>query len=115
MGELSMSDLPKSVGIPHRQAHRDYARSLKIKIVKPDQTMKQSDIMGFNQEAEKAFIGLLHNILVEEEKITYREALREGAYEIGISLETSKRYLEKHCARHAEFKLSEGYVILRKR
>ncbi len=108
-----MSDLPKSVGKPHRAALRHHARSLKPRIAKPDQSLKHSDIIFFNQGAEKSFVKLLTDILKEEHRLPYREALREAAYELNVSIETSQRYLEKHIARHAEFKLEEGYVILR--
>jgi hypothetical protein len=79
----------------------------------PSQGLKQSDILTFNCDAERAFVRLISEILREDGSLAYREAIREAAFELNVSTETSKRYLEKHCARRAEFSISDGFVTLR--
>jgi predicted transcriptional regulator YheO len=80
----------------------------------PSQGLKQSDILTFNTNAEKAFVRLISEILREDGQLPYRAAIREAAYELNVSTETAKRYLEKHCARRAEFSIEDGSVTLRK-
>jgi len=80
----------------------------------PSQGLKQSDILSFNCDAEKAFVRLISQILQEDGPLAYRDAVREAAFELNVSTETSKRYLEKHCARRAEFSIADGFVTLRK-
>jgi predicted transcriptional regulator YheO len=82
-------------------------------IEKPGQGLKQTDILAFNQDAEKAFVRLITELLREDGKLSYREAVREAAYELNVSIETAKRYLEKHSARRAEFCIEDGLVTLR--
>lgn len=121
-----MSDLPKSVGRAHRSAIRNHLAGKdqyvetatkqakrKTKSEKPDQGLKQTDIISFNQGAERSFVKLLQGIIREDGPLTVREAIREAAYELNVSVETAKRYLEKHSARRAEFSISDGYVSLR--
>jgi hypothetical protein len=140
-----MSDLSESVARPHRAAHRNYAhlpepkkesmtkqddtRPKKIsrpkptrpagkqrdRIEGPGQGLKQTDIVAFNHHAEHAFVALITGILQEDGKLSYREAVREAAYELGVSIETAKRYLEKHSARRAEFCIDDGSVTLRRK
>jgi hypothetical protein len=140
-----MSDLPKSVGVPHRRAIRNYVKKLNeaedkmdkqgavkqkrsgLKRTrpakpsngrhapeKPDQGLKQTDIVAFNQSAETAFVVLISRMLQEDGTLSYREALQEAAYELNISTETAKRYLVKHSARRAEFYCEGKSVTLRR-
>jgi hypothetical protein len=82
-------------------------------VERPGQGLKQSDILAFNHDAEKSFVVLLTEILREDGRLSYREAVREAAYELNVSIETAKRYLEKHSARRAEFCIEDGSVTLR--
>jgi hypothetical protein len=82
-------------------------------IDKPGQGLKESDILAFNHDAEAAFVSLITGILQEDGKLSYREAVREAAFELNVSIETAKRYLEKHSARRAEFYIEDGSVTLR--
>jgi hypothetical protein len=121
-----MSDLPKSVGKAHRAALRNYLAEKdktvelaskqpkrKSRTERPDQGLKQTDIISFNQGAEQSFVRIIQGIISEDGPISVREAIREAAFELNVSVETAKRYLEKHSARRAEFSISDGYVILR--
>jgi hypothetical protein len=123
-----MSDLPKTVGRSHRAALRNHLAknpiqkdeavkptSKKARSEKPDQGLKQTDIVSFNHEAERSFVKLIQDIIREDGPLSYREAIREAAYELNVSIETAKRYMEKHSARRAEFSISDGYVSLRVR
>jgi hypothetical protein len=83
-------------------------------VEKPGQGLKQSDIVAFNHSAEGAFVTLITGLLTDDGKLSYREAIREAAYELGVSIETAKRYLEKHSARRAEFCCEDGSVKLRR-
>jgi hypothetical protein len=80
---------------------------------KPGPGLKQSNVVAFNQDAEVAFIRLITGILKEDGKLSYREAVRETAFELNVSIDTAKRYLEKHSARRAEFCIEDGSVTLR--
>ena len=82
-------------------------------VERPGQGLKQSDIVAFNHEAEKSFVKLISELVQEDVSISYREAVREAAFELNISIETAKRYLEKHSARRAEFCIDDGSVTLR--
>lgn len=82
---------------------------------KSDQGLKQTDIIAFNQGAEGEFVKMLQEIIKADGPISIREAIREAAYELNVSTETAKRYLEKHTARRAEFNVSDGYVRLREK
>ena len=84
-------------------------------VERPGQGLKESDILAFNHGAEHAFVDLITGILAEEGKLSYRNAVREAAYELGVSIETAKRYLEKHSARRAEFCIEDGSVSLRRK
>jgi hypothetical protein len=109
------SDLPETIAKPHRAALRtDAQRRAKPKVEKPGQGLKQSDILAFNHDAENAFVRLLKDLLQEDGKLSYREAVREAAFELNVSIETAKRYLEKHSARRAEFCIEDGSVTLRR-
>ena len=88
-------------------------RNQRKEFEKPGQGLKQSDILAFNHEAEKCFVKLISEFLHEDDSISYREAVREAAFELNISIETAKRYLEKHSARRAEFCIEDGNVTLR--
>jgi predicted transcriptional regulator YheO len=89
------------------------ARNINTQVKRPGQGLKQSDILAFNHEAEKSFVELISELIQEDGSISYREALREAAFELNISIETAKRYLEKHSARRAEFCVDDGSVRLR--
>ena len=83
-------------------------------IKKPDQGLKQTDLVAFNHGAEQAFISLLTDLIRSEQGvISYREAVREVAFELNISIKTAQTYLEKHSARRAEFSIADGNVRLR--
>jgi len=79
------------------------------------QSLKQIDILAFNQSAEEAFITLVYQLIKETKgnKVTAREVYSEVSYELGISVETAKRYLIKHTARRASFGWDDGKVIIR--
>ena len=80
----------------------------------PGQGLKQSDILAFNCDAEHKFILLITKMLREDGSLSYREAIIEAAFELDVSPATSKRYLDKHSARRAEFSIEDGSVTLRK-
>jgi len=89
------------------------AKPRKPQSSKPDQGLKQTDIISFNHGAEQGFVKLLKDIIHDDGPLTVREAIREAAFELGVSVMTAQRYLEKHSARRAEFSISDGYVSLR--
>jgi predicted transcriptional regulator YheO len=121
----------KAVLKTHRRAHREYlagdapqvqsAQTSKVKTsaakersTMPDQGLKQTDLVAFNQNAEQVFVSLLKELIQSENGIiSYREAVRETAFELNVSIDTAKRYLEKHSARRAEFSIADGSVRLR--
>lgn len=121
----------KAVLKTHRRAHREYLageapqvksvqgikaekRTRKEQTKKPDQGLKQTDVVAFNHEAEPAFVSLIKGLIQSENgAISYREAVREAAFELNVSIDTAKRYLEKHSARRAEFSIADGSVKLR--
>jgi hypothetical protein len=126
-----MSDLPKPVGKAHRLALRNHlaknqiqkdnavdpsakkSKTKSTRTTRPDQGLKETDIISFNHGAEQGFVKLLQGIIREDGPLTVREAIREAAFELGVSVMTAQRYLEKHSARRAEFSISDGYVSLR--
>lgn len=80
----------------------------------PNQGLKQSDIVAFNCDAEHKFVLLIAKMLQEDGSLSYREAIIEAAFELDVSPATSKRYLDKHSARRAEFSITDGFVTLRR-
>ncbi|MGI9106708.1 MAG: hypothetical protein ACR2G4_10725 [Pyrinomonadaceae bacterium] len=77
----------------------------------PDElsALKQLDKTAFNACAEELFLDLICSLL-DEGELSVREAIVEGAFELNISPETSKRYISKHSARRARFSLVGGKV-----
>lgn len=76
--------------------------------------LKVSDIISFNRTAEKKFIVIVRELIADEgEPQTVRTVTAEGAFELNISVETAKRYLLKHSARRAEFRVDTDGVWLR--
>jgi hypothetical protein len=78
-------------------------------------TLKNLDILAFNEEAELAFVKLITEFCHERggAGVKLREVYAETAYELGVSTETAKRYLLKHTARRAEFVVVGSTVLLR--
>jgi hypothetical protein len=77
-------------------------------------SLKQIDIIAFSQAAEDGFIRLVWQLCKETSgQVAAREVYSEAAYELGISVETAKRYLLKHTARRALFAWVNGKVSIR--
>lgn len=72
--------------------------------------LKNLDVISFNANAEKFFVELTKKFIVEEGPQSVGAIVAEGAFELDISIETAKRYLLKHTARRAEFKISDKMV-----
>jgi hypothetical protein len=123
------SDLPKSVGIAHRRALRNHlaknqiqkdkavkptAKPRKPQSPKPDQGLKQTDPIAFNDEAERCFVELIEKTIREDGgPIPINVALQEAAYELHFTISTARNYLLKFTARRAPFMVQDGYVSLR--
>lgn len=73
-------------------------------------SQKEFDLVGFNLSAEKQFIELLCWLLADGE-LSPREAIQEASFELNISPETTKRYLSKHTARRAQFRIDQDGLI----
>jgi predicted transcriptional regulator YheO len=73
---------------------------------------KQFDVVSFNAGSEQRFLELVCQLL-DAGELTAREAVTEASYELDISPETSKRYLQKHSARRARFDIADGHVRCR--
>jgi hypothetical protein len=79
-------------------------------------TLKQLDIVAFNQSAEAYFQTVLKElILADGGRTSYLGAVQEIAYRLNVSPETAKRYILKHTARSAPFEVSDGLISQRKR
>ena len=77
--------------------------------------LKTFDLVAFNKNAEQIFCELIVGWLQEEGDQPVSAVLAEGAFELDVSTETVKRYLLKHSARRAEFRVQDGMVSLRER
>jgi hypothetical protein len=140
-----MSALPRNVGIPHRAAHRNvnakknlqessldpaWALAHKPKTTRPrtqtaqlpdkklpGQNLKQTDLVEFNQAAEKSAIHYLAEHIQRKGAPSFNTACALIALELDISTETAKRYLRKYSVDHpkAPFAIENGFVTLRKR
>jgi hypothetical protein len=75
--------------------------------------LKSIDLVEFNQRAEIEFVRLITDYLKEAGELSPREIYAEASYELNISIETAKRYLLKHTARRAEFRMTGGKVVLK--
>jgi len=102
-----------------RQKQARTNRSLKARIGGGGEfkDRKHVDILSFNSGAERRFIELVRKMIEETDKksggaVSIAEVLREAAYELDVSTTTVKRYLTKHSARRAEFRVFGEYVIL---
>lgn len=105
-----------------RQRQKETNRQLKSRAGKGAgfRDKKHVDILSFNAGAEAQFIELIRAMIEETDKksggaISISEVLRETAYELDVSTTTAKRYLTKHSARRAEFKVFGEYVMLNPR
>ena len=116
-----MSDLPKNVGKPHREAHRNYGaqspdpgRSSNYKT--PGQSLKQLDPVEFNQAAEKRAIQFMTEHIKRKGPPSFNNACALIALELDVSTETAKRYIRKYSVDHpkAVFIVKDGRVELRK-
>lgn len=76
-------------------------------------TLKAIDLLEFNGRAEQEFVKITKEYIEQEGSQSVRAILAEAAFELNISIETAKRYLLKHTARRAEFKIEAGKVELR--
>lgn len=76
-------------------------------------TLKVTDIIAFNSEAERAFVELLSAMceVAGEFGVSVRSARAEVAFRLGISTETAKRYIEKWCAPSAPFFIRDGMIF----
>jgi hypothetical protein len=74
-------------------------------------SLKAIDVIAFNASAERKFVELARRLCPCP--VSY--LVREAAYMLDVSIETTKRYLLKHSASNAEFVVMRGVVMLRKR
>jgi len=99
----------------HRLAHRGHIQRTDQEKSKPDQTLKQTDIVAFNMVAERAAIDYLTNHIRKKGSPPFNMACALVAMELDVSIETAKRYLLKHSVDHpkAKFIIIDGLVKLR--
>jgi len=111
----------------HRKAHREYLDGKAPKTeaskklparnssVKPDQGLKQTDLVAFNQDAEKAAVSYLTEYIQHKGAPNFNTACSLIALELDVSVETAKRYLRKHSVDHpkAAFCIQDGSVTIR--
>jgi len=74
-------------------------------------SLKAIDVVAFNQAAERKFVLLARNLV----PCSVSHLVRETAYALDVSVETTKRYLLKHSAAAAEFEVVRGVVVLRQK
>ena len=74
-------------------------------------SLKSLDICGFNAMAESFFVAITTNYIKEEGPQPVNNILAENAFLLDISIETAKRYLMKHTARSAEFRIDENKLV----
>lgn len=77
-------------------------------------SLKMTDIIAFNSEAEQAFVELLAQMCdaAGNAGVSVRSARAEAAFRLGISTETAKRYIEKWCvAPSAPFFIRDGAIF----
>ncbi len=78
-------------------------------------TLKATDLVEFNRQAESEFIYIVRNLLASPGAMRAREVCIETAARLDISIETAKRYLLKHSASVSEFSIEKGWVKERKK
>ena len=80
---------------------------------------KRTDILAFNEQAERKLCLLLDELLEELQAtedtggVPVQTVYQEAAFELSISVETAKRYLWKYTARRAPYQVVDGYVYAR--
>ena len=76
-------------------------------------TLKVMDIIAFNSAAEQSFVELLAAMCdaAGPAGVPIRAARAECAFRLGVSTETSKRYIEKWTAPSAPFKIVDGAIF----
>lgn len=75
---------------------------------------KPMDLVDFNRTAEKQFVELICFLLADGD-LSAKEAIQESCFELNISPITARRYLLKHTARRAEFRIDvDGLVRCKK-
>lgn len=89
----------------------------KVSVPRDLVSLKVTDIIAFNSEAERAFVELLTAMCdaAGAEGVSVRSVRAEAAYRLGISTETAKRYIEKWCvAPSAPFLIRDGMIFVKK-
>ena len=80
----------------------------------PDlRSLKAIDLVGFNSVAEAQFVELLSAMCEQmPQGVPVRVARAEVAFQLGVSTETAKRYIEKFCyALSAPFQVVDGNIL----
>jgi len=73
-------------------------------------SLKTVDVVAFNRAAEMRFVEIARRLV----PCAASHLVRETAYMLDVSIETTKRYLIKHTAAAAEFEVVRGVVLLKK-
>jgi hypothetical protein len=75
---------------------------------------KHIDLMSFSTGAEIQFVERVRQLIEKESsgQVAINVVYQEMAYELDISPQTAKRYLIKHSARRAEFRVFGPAVML---
>lgn len=78
-------------------------------------TLKQTDIVAFNQTSEQAFLRLAWMLIDEEGgSVKLSVLLQEAAFELNLSEKTIRRYVFKHTARRASLAVHADGSLYRK-
>jgi len=74
-------------------------------------SLKAIDVVAFNRAAEARFVEIARRLV----PCAASHLVRETAYLLDVSVETTKRYLLKHSASNAEFEVVRGVIVLRQK
>ena len=70
--------------------------------------------MAFNSAAERAFLQLTYQLLEDGESLTPSVLFQEATIELNISVQTARRYFQKHSARRATLGVNDAGYVYRK-
>jgi hypothetical protein len=73
-------------------------------------SLKAIDVIAFNASAERKFVEIARRLV----PCSVSHLVRETAFALDVSVETTRRYLLKYSAAAAEFEVVRGVVLLKK-
>ena len=115
--DISHPRLKKQLKAAQNYSDEQKAKRTKQMAEKPSLSLKHTDLVAFNQGAEKTAVQYLTEYIQRKGSPMFNTACSLIALEVNVSTETAKRYLQKYSVDHpkAPFSIQDGYVKIRQK